>query len=78
MHPALRKGPLFLQKKHPHFPLFYIKHPHFHFFTKKHFPMLFPAYGLLYVHGRLRNRKNSIQNVFVFEVNAFLTLFIKK
>ena len=53
MHPALRKGPLFtkkphsplfLQKKHPHVPLFYKAIFHFftkkpaifHFFTKKH------------------------------------------
>jgi len=33
MHPALRKGPLFYNKKHPHFPLFY-KPP----------PISFPAY----------------------------------
>jgi len=36
MHPALRKGPRFFQKKNtPHFPLFY----------KKHAPISFPAYG---------------------------------
>ena len=36
MHPALRKGPLFYNKTHPHFPLF---------FTKKHPPPIsFPAY----------------------------------
>jgi len=39
MHPALRKGPLFLQKNAPHFPLF---------FYKKTPPISFPAYGPAY------------------------------
>ena len=38
MHPALRKGPLFLQNT-PHFPLFYNKTP----------TISLPAYGPVYV-----------------------------
>ena len=35
MHPALRKGPLFYKKTHPHLPLFFQNTDIFHFFYKK-------------------------------------------
>jgi len=45
MHPALRKGPFFLQKTPPIFHFFATTPPIFYFFNKKHPPISFPAYG---------------------------------
>ena len=47
MHPALRKGPLFLQT--PPFSTFVQKNPDYPLFTKKHPPFYFLLTGLYVV-----------------------------
>jgi len=54
MHPALRKGPLFFTKKHPHFPLF---------FTKTPAPISFPAYGPVCMFAVLHSESSSVSTM---------------
>ena len=58
MHPALRKGPPFLQKNTPYFS----------FFHKKHRPISFPAYGP--VPPLLENRHGTISRTICTTVGS--------
>ena len=71
MHPALRKGPLFCNKKTPP-PIFHFlqKHPTFSTFLQKnnpHFPLcykppiLFPAYGPVQICWKFHPRAQDAQ-----------------